>query len=63
MMTGDILTQLVGHTGLNTALSINVRHGMIYSGSSDANVRVWNSKECIPQITMNASDDPELNFL
>ena len=36
---------------------------MIYSGSSDANVRVWNSKECIPQITMNASDDPELNFL
>jgi len=42
---------------------LNARAGLIYSGSFDTTVRVWNSKECLPSVALGASEDPVLNFL
>ncbi len=47
MLTGEPLLDLLGHTAPVTCLLTHEKSGYIYSGSSDATVRVWRSDDCI----------------
>ena len=63
LLTGEVITELNGHTGFHCALDVNVRDGIIYSGSTDTTVRVWNSRDCVPNISLSTHEDPVVGFL
>ena len=48
LLNGDVLTKLGGHQGAISFLKFNRDINIIFSGSSDSTIRMWNPQESVP---------------
>ena len=60
LLTGDSLIELVGHYGDVTCMATSLKNNLIFSGSADKTVRVWQASQCIPfkLAIIGGFDDP-----